>query len=315
MDRPPNDPPHEPNGSPKTEPKGESKGDQRVTPEPDLPARTAAQSAQSAQSVSRPGRAGRRVLVLYNCDYDAPVTEPIGSDADKDRSAVALAANQVRDAIEDYGYEALISGVFGHDLADCLAHVRGVEPDLIFNLTESLNQDSRNEIVFPSILDMLGIPFTGTGALGLGLCLHKPKAKDILRGRGIPTPASCVIERAKDAAGVDLPYPLFVKLAHEDASVGIRHDNVVHNKRALVRRIRNLLEEFNQPVLIERYIEGREVNVTLLGNARVTVLPFHEIDFSKLPPDSPRIVSYAAKWDESSPEYMGTVPIPVKDIS
>jgi D-alanine-D-alanine ligase len=245
--------------------------------------------------------------VLYNCDYDTPGSTD-------DRSAVAQAAHQVRDAIEQFGYEALISGVSGHDLSQSLHEIRELAPELVFNLTESLNQDSRNEIVFPAIFEMFGLPFTGTGALGIGLCLHKPKAKDILRARGVPTPASCVIERIKDAAGVDLPYPLFVKLAREDASVGIRHDNVVHNKRALVRRIRALLEEYHQPVLIERYIEGREVNVTLLGNARVTVLPFHEIDFSGLPPDRPRIVSYAAKWDESSPEYQGTMPVPVKDL-
>ena len=261
-------------------------------------------------------RQRRRVLVLYNCDFDVQVANiDAPTEDEKDRSAVKRAANDVRDAVEAYGYEALISGVAGDDIAGCLNQIRELNPDLIFNLTESLNQDSRNEIVFPAVLEMLGIPFTGSGALGLGLCLHKPKAKDILRARGVPTPASCVLERARDAAGVDLPYPLFVKLAHEDASVGIRHDNVLHNKRALVRRVRALLEEYHQPVLIERYIEGREVNVTLLGNARVSVLPFHEIDFSKLPPDRPRIVSYAAKWDESSPEYMGTVPVPVKDIS
>jgi D-alanine-D-alanine ligase len=269
------------------------------------------------------------VLVLYNCDFDVAdggeggaipdAASPVAAGTDAaapadDRSAVARAAHDVRDGVEHYGYEALIRGVHGHDLARSLDQIEDVKPDLVFNLTESLNQDSRNEIVFPAILEMLGLPFTGSGALGLGLCLHKPKAKDILRARGVPTPASCVIERVKDAAGVDLPYPLFVKLAREDASVGIRHDNVVHNKRALVRRIRALLDEYHQPVLIERYVEGREVNVTLLGNARVAVLPFHEIDFSRLPPDRPRIVSYAAKWDESSPEYQGTMPVPVKDL-
>jgi D-alanine-D-alanine ligase len=151
--------------------------------------------------------------------------------------------------------------------------------------------------------------------MSLSLCLHKPKAKDVLRSRGVPTPASCTIERAKDAAGVDLPYPLFVKLAREDASVGIRNDNVVWNKRQLVKVIRGLLEEFQQPVLIERYIEGREINVTLLGNSRIQALPFHEIDFSRLPPGRPKIVSYAAKWDESSPEYQGTNPVPVQEMS
>jgi D-alanine-D-alanine ligase len=250
------------------------------------------------------------VLVLYNCDYDLNPHEP----DDPDRSAVARAANDVRDAVADYGYHADILGVAGHDLAGCLQKLDQINPDLVFNLTESLSQDSRNEIVFPAVLEMLGIPFTGSGALGLGLCLHKPKAKDVLRSRGVPTPASCTIDRIKDAAGVDLPYPLFVKLAREDASVGIRHDNVVHSKRALVRRVRALLEEFQQPVLIERYIEGREVNVTLLGNARITALPFHEIDFSRLPPDVPRIVSYAAKWDEKSPEYLGTNPVPVREL-
>jgi D-alanine-D-alanine ligase len=259
-------------------------------------------------------RASRRVLVLYNCDYDGPATSDDDGRGTVDASAVARAAHDVRDAVASYGYDASIAGVCGDDVARCVDQLHALQPDLVFNLTESLNQDSRNEIVFPAILEMLGVPFTGSGALGLGLCLHKPKAKDILRARGVPTPASCVIERAKDAAGVDLPYPLFVKLAHEDASVGIRHDNVVHNKRALVRRLRALLEEYHQPVLVERYIEGREVNVTLLGNARVTVLPFHEIDFSRLPPDRPRIVSYAAKWDESSPEYQGTMPVPVRDL-
>jgi len=261
----------------------------------------------------RRNESGRRVLVLYNCDFDVP--GPHDTEAQRlDGTTVAKAANDVRDAVAAFGYPADILGVAGTDIARCLDSLREAEPDLIFNLTESLNQDSRNEIVFPSVFDMLGYRYTGSGALAIGLALHKPKAKDILRSRGVPTPASCTIERVKDAAGVDLPYPLFVKLAREDASVGIRNDNVIHSKRALVRRVRDLLEEFQQPVLIERYIEGREVNVTLLGNAKIQALPFHEIDFSRLPPGRPRIVSYAAKWDESSPEYMGTVPVPMNDI-
>jgi D-alanine-D-alanine ligase len=250
------------------------------------------------------------VVVLYNCDWDeAAPSSP------RDASDVAKAAHDVRDAIGQAGHDAHILGLQGTcDLSSCLSRLRDLNPELVFNLTESLDQDSRNEMVIPTILEMMKIPFTGTGALGLGLCLHKPKAKDILRSRGVPTPASCVIERSKDVAGVDLPFPLFVKLAHEDASVGIRDDNVIISKRALVKRVRTLLEEFQQPVLIERYIEGREVNVTLLGNARVSALPFHEIDFSSLPPNRPRIVSYAAKWDESSPDYMGTVPVPVREL-
>jgi D-alanine-D-alanine ligase len=130
----------------------------------------------------------------------------------------------------------------------------------------------------------------------------------------VPTPASCTIERSRDAANVDLPFPLFCKLAREDASVGIKDENVVHDRKSLVKRVRQLIEEFQQPVLVERYVEGREVYVTLLGNHRVAPLPFHEIDFSRMPAGRPRIVGYAAKWDENSPEYAGTTPVQVKSL-
>jgi len=256
-----------------------------------------------------------RVVVLYNTDYD-PVPEgkkPPG--LGRDRSEVAPAAFDEKDAVANFGFAAEIMGVEGRDLGDCLTKLRKNPPDLIFNLTESLAQDSANEIVIPAVFDMLKIPFTGSGALALGFCLHKPKTKDILRSRGVPTPASCTIERARDAAGVDLPFPLFCKLAREDASVGIKDDNVVWDKKALVKRVRDLIDEFEQPVLVERYVEGREVYVTLLGNDKVNALPFHEIDFSSLPPGRPRIVGYAAKWDESSVEYAGTKPVRMKDIT
>jgi D-alanine-D-alanine ligase len=257
----------------------------------------------------------RRVVVLYNTDYDQPVPGAKRRVLGRDRSDVAAAAFDVKDAIGAYGLDVEIMGVEGHDLAACIEKLRKNPPDLVFNLTESLAQDSNHEIVVPAVLDMLRIPFTGSGAQALGLCLHKPKAKDILRGRGVPTPASCTIERVRDAASVDLPFPLFCKLAREDASVGIKDDNVVMDKRALVKRVRALIEEFEQPVLVERYVEGREVYVTLLGNHNVAPLPFHEIDFSRLPAGRPRIVGYAAKWDESSEEYAGTTPVQMKGLS
>lgn len=258
-------------------------------------------------------RAGRKVLVLYNCDYD-PKPPPRGV-AGRDRSEVARAAHDVMDAIAAYGFQTSILGIAGADLPQVIEKIRRMQPDLVFNLTESLAEDSTHEIVIPAVLDMLQIPYTGSGAMTLGLCLHKPRCKDILRSRGVPTPASCTVERAKDAAGVDLPFPLFLKLSREDASVGIADENVVHDRRSLVKRVRALLDEFQQPVLVERYIEGRELNVTLLGHGRrVRPLPFHEIDFSNMPPGRPKIVSYKAKWDESSPEYAGTTPVPVKEM-
>ena len=85
---------------------------------------------------------------------------------------------------------------------------------------------------------------------------------------------------------------------------------------ALRRRARELMVEHRQAVLAERYIDGREVNVTLIGNADdLAVLPLHEIDFAAMPPGRPRIVSYAAKWDESHVDYAGTKPVPLRDAN
>ena len=199
----------------------------------------------------------QKVLVLYNCDFD-PSPPPRGV-ARRDRSEVARAAHDVKDAVGAFGLEADIMGVAGPDIGACLDKLKKQAPDLIFNLTESLAQDSANEIVMPAVFDMLGIPFTGSGSMALGLCLHKPKAKDILRSRGVPTPASCTVERAKDAAGVDLPYPLFVKLAREDASVGIAQASVVDSDEKLAERVRLIHEHLGTDAIAEEFIEGREL--------------------------------------------------------
>jgi D-alanine-D-alanine ligase len=107
-----------------------------------------------------------------------------------------------------------------------------------------------------------------------------------------------------------------LKLAHEDASVGITEENRVTTPAELRKRARDLMLEFRQPVLAERYVDGREVNVTLIGNgAELRVLPLHEIDFAAMPADRPRIVSYAAKWDENHVDYAGTKPVPLRNAS
>ncbi len=98
--------------------------------------------------------------------------------------------------------------------------LRRMQPDLVINLCESLAADSRGEMVVPCLLDMLGLPYTGSSALSLGLALHKHKAKELLRARGISTPPFAVVERVEDLRAVALPYPLIVKPAREDASAG-----------------------------------------------------------------------------------------------
>lgn len=250
------------------------------------------------------------IAVLYNTDY-----EHIAG-AGTDAIAVRAAAESVRDGLRAAGHRAELLGMWGKDVAEVVTTLERERPDLVFNLCESLNGIARNEIAVPALLDLLALPYTGGDAMALGLALHKPRTKDVLIGRGITTPPYRVIANEADLLRVTaepLDYPWFVKLANEDASVGITEHNVVHDGAALATRARQLLAEFNEPLLIERYVPGREVNVTLLGSGPdVIILPLHEIDFAAMPAGRPHIISYAGKWDEQHVDYAGTKPVPLR---
>lgn len=253
-----------------------------------------------------------RITVLYNTDYDA---ESCATDV----ISVEVGARAVVAALTEGGFEVELAGLHGLEVFAVLDRVRAADPDLVFNLCESMAGDPRNEPTFVGLLDLFGIPYTGTDLLGLAMCLHKRRTKDILIARGIPTPPyrfSGDLGALADPALDALDYPWFVKLAHEDASVGITEENLVATPAALRKRATELMVEHDQPVLAERYVDGRELNVTLIGNAaELQVLPLHEIDFTAMPADRPRIVSYAAKWDEGHVDYAGTKPVPLRGAS
>jgi len=255
----------------------------------------------------------RRTVVVYNTDFESGTTiSPI------EATSIREAAAAVRDGLVAAGLDSKLVGVHGHDLADRVRELRADPPDVVFNLCESLAGDSKNEPAMPAMLDLHALLYTGSSALGLGLSLYKHKTKDVLRGRGVATPPHLYLaspEGLEAAPLAQLDYPWFLKLASEDASVGITADNVARDADGLRARARALFAEFKSPLIAERYIEGREVNVTLLGNgADLQVLPLHEIDFSKMPADRPRIVSYAAKWDEKHVDYEGTKPVPMREV-
>jgi D-alanine-D-alanine ligase len=249
-----------------------------------------------------------KIIVLYNTDFD--------QDEAVDVSSVAASARAICDALVARNYVVELRGMHGTDVFDVLAKLRESKPDLLFNLCESMEGDARNEPTFAGLLDLFDIRYTGADLLGLASCLHKHRTKEILLARGISTPPFRRLTSADDPSLDELDYPWFLKLAHEDASVGITEANLVRTPDALRTRTREMLAQYNQPVIAERYVEGREINVTLIGNGDdLTMLPLHEIDFSAMPKDRPRIVSYAAKWDESHVDYAGTKPVPLRDAS
>ena len=251
------------------------------------------------------------IAVLYNTDF-----EHIAGAASVDAVSVRTASEAVRDGLRAAGHRAELVGMWGKDVPEVMSRLDRERPDLVFNLVESLGGIARNEIAVPALLDLLGLAYTGGDAMALGLALYKPRTKDVLIGRGIATPPYRVVTTPADLARIAaeaLDYPWFIKLANEDASVGITEANVATDSAGLVARCHQLLAEYGEPLLLERYVDGREVNVTLIGSgADVVVLPLHEIDFAAMPVGRPHIVSYAAKWDENHSDYAGTKPVPLR---
>ncbi|HOU91774.1 MAG TPA: D-alanine--D-alanine ligase [Polyangiaceae bacterium] len=261
--------------------------------------------APIAQRSRAPAPPGVEVAVLYNVDsLDA------GPEADpcfELRETVSALAREIAEALaSDRRHITRLLAVDG-DFAELGASLEAARPACVFNLCESLAGDARLETALPTLLELMGIPFTGSPAAALSAALYKDRVKRLLVRAGVPTPAGAVLTTPSEPC--EVPLPAIVKPAREDGSAGIWARSVVTDRASLRERIAEVLGLFQGPCLVEQYVEGREFNVALLGFPEARVLPLQEIDFSALPAGHPRIVSYRAKWSPGSPEDLGTRPV------
>jgi D-alanine-D-alanine ligase len=190
-----------------------------------------------------------------------------------------------------------------------------LKPDICFNISEGHWGDSRESHV-PALLEMLRIPYTGSGVLTLALTLDKPMTKRVLAFHEIPTPAFQVFERADEPLDPDLLFPLFVKPSREGTGMGVSAESIVTDEPALRERLAQQLARYRQPILVERFIRGREVTVGCLGNltppvalrvpnderaSRVTeglsFLPPLEVDFAAYPESEGGVYTNRMKTD------------------
>ncbi|HEY0840451.1 MAG TPA: D-alanine--D-alanine ligase [Vulgatibacter sp.] len=243
-----------------------------------------------------------KITVLYNRDFDVPGPGGAAGGAEA-REEIAGVARAVADSLLGRaGCEVEILAAAGSSFS-FVERLRSDPPDLVFNLCESLAGDSRGEAAVPAILDALGLAYTGSGTATLSLALHKPLARTVLRGSGVPVPDGAAVSSVSDLESAEIRFPVIVKPAHEDASVGITRASVVDDRRSLERQVRVVIEELGQEAVVERYVEGREIYVGFLGE---DLLPLTEIDFSSMPKGRPRIVTYDAKWIEDSEDWRQT---------
>jgi D-alanine-D-alanine ligase len=249
-----------------------------------------------------------KILVVFN-DLAA-----LSSDPDPDvisEAAVRDEAVAVYEALTASGYDSELFPI--NDLEAALAKVKTFQPAVIFNLCEGLPSRTNQEMNVAGLWEMLNLPFTGNSALTLGLAQDKVLSKNLFRAAGIPTPDFRVFDTAPE--NCDLEYPLIAKPSREDGSLGITQNSVIRNDHELHTVIRALLAKYKQPILVEKFIAGREFNVSILGNGHPQVLPPSEISFEQVGGDYVPITSYEAKWLNDHPMYKMTPPVCPADIN
>ncbi|MEM4267607.1 MAG: ATP-grasp domain-containing protein [Candidatus Woesearchaeota archaeon] len=215
-----------------------------------------------------------------------------------------MTASAVKNALEDFGHAAEIIDID----ESAFERLRNLNIDLAFNVCERYKGASIYEPHVAAMLELFGIPYTGSGPFALSLCMNKIKVKEILMQNGIPTPKYQVFYSPNQTIRKDLKFPLIVKPSCNDNSIGIDNDSVVEDEASLKRRVRLVLARFKQPVLVEEFLHGREFAVGIMGNSRPVALPISEFIYS-VPDNLYPILSYDAKWLPNTEIYKGSVEV------
>jgi D-alanine-D-alanine ligase len=266
-----------------------------------------------------------RVAVLANLKKNAPTWPGMNPDRWDDLDSEET-IQSIIDALEASGHQAS----FLEGDVTLFDTVREAKPDLCFNICEGHFGDGR-EAQVPAILEMLRIPYTGSQVLTLALALDKPMTKRVLTYHALPTPAFQVFERLNEALDPDLHFPLFVKPSREGTGMGISAESIVRDEDQLHTQLKRVFERYEQPVLVEQFIEGREVTVGVIGNLRSPVawripedeeaprilrglhfFPPLEVDMAAYPPEEAGIYTSRIKV-EMAHEFHYHCPAPLEE--
>lgn len=198
----------------------------------------------------------------------------------------------IKHGIESSGHEY----IFIEADENFLESVKKVKPDIVFNRAEGIRGESRESHI-PAILEMLGIPYVGANVLSTAVCLNKGWTKKFLAFHNILTPQFHILSNVRQVNNLEFKYPIILKPNEEGSSVGINEDNVVIEKKHLVKKLGAMLKEYNQPILAEQFIQGREFSVGVLDGLgpKPEVLAILEIDFSKFPAEVAGVFGQKAK--------------------
>ncbi len=248
-----------------------------------------------------------KVVLLHGADAAEPPEDPVLS--------------QIEETLRTLGHDPVRVPVAA-EVEPVIAALRATDPAIVFNLAESFDGKSALESNVAALLNLIGLRYTGSSPAGLLMAGDKSLTKMVLGFQKIGTPEFATIFRGALGHAGDLKFPLIVKPPQEDASLGITSKSVVRDVKELLGTMDALQREFQSPVLVEEFVEGREFYVGVLGNVNPQGLPIIELDFSAFPADRPKVASYEAKWGEggtggtteTGAEFAGTKSIFPTDV-
>ncbi len=253
-----------------------------------------------------------RIGVLYDYWWNED-EDRNGEKARPKRQSPDEDVQEVYEALKKNGHNPVFVRLDG--TAESLIELANSETDLIFNLVESFGGNDSYDTNVAAYMELLNRRYTGTGAHGLYLAQDKALAKKIFAFHGIHTPYFATVWRGRTEHSHDIQFPVIVKPAREDGSIGIHFGAVCGSIKELMERIDYIHQQFDTPALIEEYIEGREFYVGVMGNERPEALPVVELDLSKLPKGTPKIAGTEVKWEEGTAAYEQTHAFLPKNLS
>lgn len=204
----------------------------------------------------------------------------------------------IRNTLTKLGHEVIPLGIH-NDIEPLLLAVRAQKPDLVFNMSEAFNGNRDYEPNLAALMQLVEVPFTGAGPLSLQLCKDKGLTKEILGYHRIKTPRFLVVKKSRPLRTLKkFHFPAFIKPLQLESSEGISQLSYVENEKDALARMKFVHERLGVDAIIEEFIDGRELYVSILGNEQLTVFPPRELFFKEVPDDEPKFATYRSKWDQ-----------------
>jgi D-alanine-D-alanine ligase len=254
-----------------------------------------------------------KVLVLFDMGRSAAAGETFSPRVLKQEEDKQTEAD-VLSCLKKLGHQVETLAVF-NDVVSIVEKLKEFVPDVVFNLTESFHSNRANEPNIPALLELMRARYTGAKPDGLILCKDKALAKKVLLYHRLRVPHFVISPESRPLKRLRrFVFPAFVKPVSEESSDGIAKASFAKSEEEALERARFIHEKFQCDALIEEYIEGRELYLSVMGNSKLTVFPPREIFFEQMPEDEPKFATFKAKWDETYRKKWGIKNGPAREL-